>query len=147
MSLRVVVFTLALLSLSALSFGQAARQPQTSRADYSAQLQALAADVSAQIQALETQAAAATPAQQESFQRQIGEVKRQGEIHRLEVLLEWAQTVGDQARVSEVEQALENWRNPPQPTNLPQIPKGSERADNSQKPEARGPVSNPVSSK
>jgi hypothetical protein len=147
MSLRVVIVSLAILALTVLSYGQAARQSQAPLADYSAQLQAASSDVAARIQALEAQAASSQPAEQESIQRQIAETKRQGEIQRLKILLEWAQSTGDQARTGEIEQALNNWRNPPQPTNLPQLPKGSERADNSIKPEASGPVTNPGSSK
>jgi hypothetical protein len=144
MSLRAVILALIVLTVTALSYGQAARQQASlTKADFQAQLQTLANDEQTQIQALETQIAAAAPAEQDNLQRQIAETKRQGEIHRLEILLNWANSEGDQARAAEVSQALENWRTPPQPQNLPQLPKGAERASNVKSRQVPGPVNNP----
>ena len=144
MSLRVMVFALTCMIVSAMSYGQVARQQvQAEKTDYQAQLQTAATDEQAQIQALEAQIASASPTDQENLERQIADTKRQGEIHRLEILLNWANSVGDVARAQEVSQALENWRNPPQPPqNLPQLPKGEERASNVKKREIVGPVNN-----
>ncbi|HEY3296432.1 MAG TPA: hypothetical protein VGL38_13470 [bacterium] len=124
MFVRLLSIVLALGMLCSFSFAQTAKaQATTPRADYQAQIQDLSASTKAQIEALEAQIATATPQHQDELQLQIAETKRQGEISRLEILLQWAQDKGDAARVAEIEQALNNWRNPPQPQALPQIEK------------------------
>ena len=124
MSMRVFKIMLLLLVGTSLCFGQASKAPsQTTRTDYQAQLQALSTTVEGQVSALEAEVAAAQPQDREELQRQIVETKKQGEISRLEILLQWAQERGDAARVAEIQTALDNWRNPPQPQQLPQIEK------------------------
>jgi hypothetical protein len=127
MFMRVFSFVMAALLLTTLCFGQTATAPtDPSRADYQARLDQAATTVHTQIATLETQLTAAkTAAAQDDLQRQIQDMKRQGEIQRLEILLEWAQAKGDAARATEIEQALNNWRNPPQPQVLPQLEKGA----------------------
>jgi hypothetical protein len=88
---------------------------------YQAQLQSLDEETQAQIQALEQQILATDGPEREGLELKIAEVKRQCEIQRLEILLEQAQTEGDEARVAEIRSALDHWLNPPEPQNLPEI--------------------------
>ena len=124
MFVRMLAFVSAVVLLASLSFAEGAKAPvQVSRTDYQTQIQDVSASTQAHVQALEAQVASAPPEQREALQRQIADTKRQGEISRLEILLNWAREKGDAARVTEIEQALNNWQNPPQPQQLPQIEK------------------------
>jgi biopolymer transport protein ExbD len=116
MFVRVFSILLTVMLATALCFGQATKAQVTApQASYDVQLQELATNVQTQIQAIEAQIAAAQPQDREALQRQIADVKKQGEINRLEIMLQAARDKGDAARVTEIQQALENWRNPPQP--------------------------------
>ena len=57
----------------------------------------------------------------EKLAKEAMEIKLQGEIQRLEIILEWAQAEGDEARIAEVQEALYNLVNPPPPVKLPEI--------------------------
>jgi hypothetical protein len=124
MVFKVIVIALTFVLLSAASFGQdAQRFEKATNSTYDLALQQSVADVQARLKALEHQIAGAQPAQIESLQKQVSDVKQAGEIRRLEILLKWAEDEGDAARISEIQRALENWRNPPRPKQLPQLPK------------------------
>lgn len=69
----------------------------------------------------EQMAATKDEASNEKLASQAMEIKLQGEIQRLEILLEWAQAEGDEARIGEVQEALDHLLNPPAPVNLPEI--------------------------
>lgn len=85
------------------------------------QMQTLQASVQAQIDALTVQMKDLDPAQKADAEAQIVEIKRQGEVQRLTLLLESAQAAGDANRVAKIQNALNHWQNPPQTEILPQI--------------------------
>jgi hypothetical protein len=90
--------------------------------EYKARLQNLANTAQTQVLALEDKIAATTDETvKEDMEHQIMDLKRQSEIQRLQVLLEWAQASGDEARIADVQTALNNWLNPPQPRVMPQV--------------------------
>jgi hypothetical protein len=121
MKLRVIGCVALLLAVSLVSFGQTAATPKLTRAEYQAQLLNVEQFNQRQVQALQTQVEAAQPQDREALQRQIQNMKREGEIQRLGILLKWAKDEGDAARVAEVEKALDLWVNPPQPRDLPAV--------------------------
>jgi hypothetical protein len=138
MSRKVLAIVSLLLVTSGLCFGQITKaQTPSARTDYQAQLQQLSTTVQSHVQSLETQLTAATPAQRDELQRQIVQTKRQGEISRLEILLQWARERGDTAKITEIEDALENWRNPPQTQSLPQIEKKGQPAQSTPQPSSK----------
>ena len=116
---RVFTFVTFLLLVGGLCFGQA---PQATKAptssygvDHQAQLQKLFNSTQAQIQALEMQIASASPRARDSLEVRVAEVKTQSEIRRLEILPQVAREKSDDAKIAELERAIDYWRNPPQP--------------------------------
>ena len=90
--------------------------------EYQSRLEALKSNTQSQVATLSEEAAATTDvAQQEKIAARIIELKRQSEIERLQILLEWAEADADEARIIEIQEALTQLVNPPQPQALPQI--------------------------
>lgn len=84
------------------------------------QLQTLQAATQAQIDAVMLEMKDQAPAAKADLERRIVELKHQGEISRLTLLLDAAHAAGDAARVADLQKALEQWQNPPQMQILPQ---------------------------
>ncbi|RPH96420.1 hypothetical protein EHM69_01315 [candidate division KSB1 bacterium] len=74
------------------------------------------------------QQVAADPAQRESIERQIIKLKNQAEIHRLEILLEWAEAEGNQNKAAEIRKALDQWRTPVVPPKQSPVPRDAPNA-------------------
>ncbi|MFZ5434679.1 MAG: hypothetical protein ACOZB3_13010 [Calditrichota bacterium] len=98
-------------------------QEKSTATDYSIRIASVETETQARIEALASEIENTDPATRDAVGRQIEQLKREGEIRRLEILLEWAQTDGDARRISEAEHALNQWRNPPQTQELPELPK------------------------
>jgi hypothetical protein len=94
---------------------------QKTDADFSAQLQSCRSETESAISALEQQILSADHSQSEDLQRQIARLKKDGEIRRLRILLAWAQSEGNTARIAEVQKALDSWLNPPSSSHTPAI--------------------------
>jgi len=141
MNMRVIVCCAAIamvLSSSAIAQTKAVEAPKNTVAtDYHARLEASATQLQTRIGVLEAQLADPNTKDRESIERQIVEMKRQGEIDRLQILLDWARAQGDASRVEEIQQVLNQWQNPPQPQHLPEAVKGvgSPRASNDKVPD------------
>ncbi len=112
---------LSVLSLVSLAFSA----PALVNADeFKARIVNLNAAAQAQVAELDAQVQAATDdAARSNLEQQIQDAKFQTEAQRLQILLEWAQAEGNEARVAEVQTALDRWLNPPQPQTLPQVEK------------------------
>lgn len=126
----------ALCLATMLAYATAA--PTTVNADeYKIRLDEVSSVSQAQVAELsEKVETAESGAQRDDFQRQIEDVKRQAEIQRLNILLEWAEAEGDVERIAEVRSALDQLMNPPQPQVLPEVEKHViPETDNSSKSE------------
>ena len=116
---RMVLFSVAMMALVTFAF---AAPTSVDAEQFKARLQNLNATAQAQVAALDELAAAATDESAKAdLEHQVMALKRQTEIQRLQILLEWAQAAGDEVRVAEVQTALNNWINPPQPQVMPQV--------------------------
>jgi hypothetical protein len=126
MNLRLMLYAVMALLLSVSAFAQTKAESATpsNTTDYRARLEASSTQIQTGIQALETQLAAAAPEDRPAFDRQIIAMKKQGEISRLQILLEWANAEGDAAKVSEVQTALTNLTTPVESKRLPELEKG-----------------------
>ncbi|MBU0509076.1 hypothetical protein KKH27_09610 [bacterium] len=133
--LRMMTTLFVLLLIALPTWPQSPEALKASPTDFQARIVEAEANTHLQIEALTAGMETLDPAQREALDRQCVEIKRQGEIQRLEILLEWAQAEGDEVKVTEVRQALETWRNPPEGQVLPQIPRdetpGARTNDNS----------------
>jgi hypothetical protein len=118
---KATVLCIALCLAAMISTAWAEKSDTKAKTDYKAQLQNLEQQTQDAVKALDEQAASQDPESRQAIQLQIQELKRQGEINRLSILLEWANTDGDQARALEIQQALNQWQNPPQTHQLPTI--------------------------
>ena len=126
----------ALCLATMLAYATAA--PTTVNADeYKIRLDEVSSVSQAQVAELsEKVETAESGAQRDDFQRQIEDVKRQAEIQRLNILLEWAEAEGDVERIAEVRSSLDQLMNPPQPQVLPEVDKHViPETDNSSKSE------------
>lgn len=131
MNLRLMFYAAMALLISISAFAQTkAETTQLSQAtDYDARLEASATQIQTGIQALETQLSAASPEDRPALDRQIVALKKQGEIDRLHILLDWANAEGDAARASEIQAALSNWNMQAEHKRLPELSKGARAAD------------------
>jgi hypothetical protein len=132
MRLSMMLITMCAMSLPWLALGQTT----ATMTDYQARIQIAAQETQAQIATLETQVAGSKTIDREALEQRIVEVKKQGEITRLTILLEWAQSSGNSAKVEEIQRALDQWTNPPQPKDLPIIPKSLDKTPQSLTPAA-----------
>jgi uncharacterized protein YecA (UPF0149 family) len=110
-----------MLMLALIVPSQAAQETAKTASDFQSHIQSLETETQMQIAALETQISKADGQNREQTDRQIMEVKRQAEISRLNILLDWAHAEGDEARAAEIVQALSHWLNPPQTQQLPTV--------------------------
>lgn len=122
MKTLMIGFGLTLLSvLGFVSLAVSALDP-ASADEFKARIVNLNAAAQAQVAELDAQVQATTDdAARANLEEQLREAKFQAEAQRLQILLEWAQAEGDEARVAEVQTALDRWLNPPQPQQLPQV--------------------------
>jgi hypothetical protein len=90
---------------------------------YQARIEANEVNVQSQIRSLEEQLSTADTQERESIEQQVVELKRQGEIQRLQLLLSWAKADADADRIREIETALDHIQNPPAPAAQPQTDK------------------------
>ena len=91
------------------------------RAEFETRIEANKLETQSKIAVLEAGLDALGADDQTDLQRQITELKRQSEIARLNILLDWATMEEDQERIAEVEGALQNWLNPPQSVTPPSL--------------------------
>jgi hypothetical protein len=113
----------ALVSMIALASASAISAPNGVDVEqFKARLQNLSETAQAQVVALDDQVASALDENAKAdLEQKIEALKRQTEIQRLQILLEWAQAAGDETRANEVQTALNMWLNPPQPQVMPQV--------------------------
>ncbi len=112
---------LALLALTCVAFADAQKVNNANL--YQSQVDQLKLDTRSEIDALNQQLEGVSAEEQEQIHAQIQALKLQSEISRLEILLEWARSENDEARIVEVETALQNFLNPPVKHNLPDVPR------------------------
>jgi hypothetical protein len=112
--LRLVLSVCVALMLGAAVFAQEAA-PAAKASDNAAQLQVLEQETQLQMRALEEQRSTAGARDAESIEQRIADLKFQYEIRRLTILLQQAETEGDETRAAEIRRALDNWLNPPAP--------------------------------
>jgi multidrug resistance efflux pump len=121
MKFRAIIFVaLALILVSAAFAQQKTEASKVPQGDFRARLEASEAQIQTSISSLEAQLSSAESADADALQRQIIDLKHQGEIDRLHILLEWAGSTGDAARVAEIQNALNQLQNPPQMQATPQ---------------------------
>lgn len=119
MKIRMMILGLTLIGVT-LSYADPLPTVKTPLTDPQAeQVEALQAATQAQVDAVTLQLDAAGPAERESLERRIVELKRQGEIERLTLLLSAAQAEGEAARIAEIQAALAQWTHPPETQILP----------------------------
>jgi hypothetical protein len=133
-----LLFVLLLFVMTALS--QDTKEQAQKAIDYKAQLQSLEQETQLQIKTLSEQLESAELKDRETLDKQIIDIKHNAEIQRLTILLDWAKAEGDQARIAEVQKALDNWVNPPQPQQLPTVDRSSDtpgvQTDSNQTPKS-----------
>jgi hypothetical protein len=112
--LRLILLSCLALLCATVVFAQEAA-PADHASDYFAQLQSLEQESQVQIRALEEQRAALDPQAAEAVEAQVADLKYQYEIRRLTILLQQAESEGDNAHAVEIRRALDNWLNPPVP--------------------------------
>ena len=112
--LRLVLSVCVALMLGAAVFAQEAA-PAAKASDNAAQLQVLEQETQLQMRALEEQRSTAGARDAESIEQRIADLKFQYEIRRLTILLQQAETEGDETRAAEIRRALDNWLSPPAP--------------------------------
>jgi hypothetical protein len=122
-AIALICGVLALLCVSLVAFAQQIAPIVDSplSAAVHARLEANDTQVQSDIQSLEAQRESASAPERETIERQIADRKNQGEISRLEILLEDAQTRNDAARTEQIRAALNVVKNPPRPQSTPQI--------------------------
>jgi len=112
--LRLTLLSCLVLFWGTVVFAQE-ELPSARASDYPAQLQSLEQETQLQIRALEEQRAMSGAQETEAIEVQVADLKFQYEIRRLTILLEQAESEGNEARADEVRRALDNWLNPPVP--------------------------------
>jgi len=112
--LRLVLSVCVALMLGAAVFAQEAA-PAAKASDNAAQLQVLEQETQLQMRALEEQRATAGAEAAQTIDRQVADLKFQYEIRQLTILLQQAETEGDETRAAEIRRALDNWLSPPAP--------------------------------
>lgn len=118
---RLVVFSLMILCWSTLGTAQDSESSAAPILSYPERICALESETQAQTALLAKQAET-NPTQRELFEKQIIHLKKQAEINRLEILLEWAEAEGNSNKAAEIRRSLEQWRNPvvrPKPSHVP----------------------------
>lgn len=130
MNLRVLLYAAmaVLLAVSAMAQTKSGPANPATGTDYRTRLETNSAETQAEISALETELASAESRDHESLERQLIELKRQGEIRRLTILLEWANAEGDASRAAELQMALANWTTPAAAKPLPENAKSARAA-------------------
>ena len=119
LNFRILMGTLSVLAWMTYAFSA----PMAINSDeYKSRMQNLRQSTQEQVTALSQQIEGMTEQSKiADLEHQIETIKHDAETHRLEILLEWAQAAGDEARVTEVQTALESWINPPQPEAVPNL--------------------------
>jgi hypothetical protein len=113
---KICTMFLSILFIFSLSaFGQTGQDKVQKTIDYKAQLQSLETETQMKIGTLNDQIEKADASTREDLDKQIVTLKHDAETQRLTILLNWATSEGNQARIAEVQKALDNWVNPPQP--------------------------------
>ncbi len=125
----------AVFAIASGSFADQTKQVKAS--DFTARMEVLKNETREQISTLEEQMASLTATEQESVQAQIMDLKRNAEISRLEILLEWARAENNDEKILEVEQALNNWLNPQVQKNLPEISRDKSVAPGTSQPDSK----------
>ncbi len=122
-------------------------QPTALNDPLAEQIETLQATTQAHIDALLMQMEGLEPAQKQELERQIVDLKQQGEIDRLTLLLESAQAADDANRVADIQKALDFWKNPPQTQILPQISTDKTPPSNESRPASEKPSVAPTTTK
>lgn len=116
---RIAIFVLVVFT----SAGSIWAAPAPAQNPYMERIEDLRNLTQQTVSQLSQQAATVSGSELAAIEASIADVKRQGEISRLRILLEWAQADGDVARAAEVQQVLDQRLNPAQPQQLPQVPR------------------------
>jgi hypothetical protein len=130
MKLHVLFGLVALFALSAFAQSKTGSPPAIQPTDFQARIEASQAQAQSEIRAIEHQMETASPAERDILGRKITAVKLDAEIARLQILLDWARTENDAARVAKLEQALDQSKTPPQTRKLSEHPKTERAASN-----------------
>lgn len=130
-----VRFSITLLVLT-VWLGAAAAAPlsKSDREQFELRLSLLKQQTVEQVKKLSATVETLTADKQEAVQLQISELKQAAEVERLQILLEWAQTEGDQARIAEIEQALTQLLTPESTAVRPELPAQKSLAPGSEQP-------------
>jgi len=130
--MRKMLLCLVAVALAVPVWAQQAEKSAQATQDFQTRINAVEAETQAQVEALAAQANDPDPAVRQQVDKRIEGLKQQGEIRRLEILLEQAQAEGDNDKAAEVQQALDMWRNPPQTKSLPLVPRDAAPASENQ---------------